>query len=134
MGRTFVLAEDAPLGVPLWPTTHPRFDRNCTLSSVSTVRDEYGMHVLWTYENGETRKFSFGESVSVEYPAATARYTVGQRVVCVEELGDSAAKPGVIDMVLGPVEFSAVNGCYLMTFDEGGQTAVFSTELEPEAV
>ena len=133
MERTSVIAEDAPIGVPLWPTTHPRFDRNFTLSSVSTVRDSYGTHVLWLYENGETRSFSIGERVSVEYPAATARFTVGQRVVFRAEIAvGSDSKPGVIDMVLGPIEVSVENGCYLMTFDGGGQTAVFSSELEAQ--
>lgn len=58
-----LVAEDAPLGVQLWPTVSPEFAPNFTLASVEIVRDFYGTRVRWTYENGNVRTFDLGEQV-----------------------------------------------------------------------
>ena len=60
-----VIAEDAPVGVQLWPTIAPQYAPNFTLERVETVRNERGTHVRWVYENGTERLFSLGESVAV---------------------------------------------------------------------
>lgn len=74
--RTYVVAEDAPLGVQLWPTTAPEHAPNFTLAAVEvirrTLRDTSGFYehasVVWTYESGTTRSFVLGEKVAVETP------------------------------------------------------------------
>lgn len=73
---THVVAEDAPIGVQLWPTTHPKYAPNFTLNSVrvdvSTLRSAHGSQertvVVWTYENGSNRAFIGGELVAVSLP------------------------------------------------------------------
>lgn len=74
---TLVTAEDAPIGVQLWPTTAPQYARNFTLLSVQVVtrkiRDtagewfEYPATVIWTYESGKQRRFRLGERVAVQF-------------------------------------------------------------------
>ena len=72
---TTVAAEDAPIGVQLWPTTAPQYARNFTLATVDVIthkfRDESGTYewstVEWTYENGSVRNFDLGEHVAVQY-------------------------------------------------------------------
>jgi len=59
-----VIAEDAPIGVQLWPTTSPKFAPNFTLASVATVRNEVRSYVVWTYENGSQRTFEMGEQIA----------------------------------------------------------------------
>lgn len=72
---TQVVAEDAPIGVQLWPTRLPEFSKNFTLLSVEVVtrhlRDKSGTYsrtvVIWTYENLTTREFDLGEKVDVQF-------------------------------------------------------------------
>ena len=63
---TEVIAEDAPIGVQLWPTRAPEYAPNFTLAKVATVRTATGTHVEWTYESGSQRFFDLGEAVSVK--------------------------------------------------------------------
>lgn len=63
-----VTAEDAPLGVQLWPTTTPAGAPNFTLERVEIVRDAYRTFVRWVYESGNTRTFLLGERVAVKIP------------------------------------------------------------------
>jgi hypothetical protein len=60
-----VAAEDAPLGVQLWPTITPAGAPNFTLDRVEIVRDVNGEWVRWTYQNGSVRTFRKGERVVV---------------------------------------------------------------------
>lgn len=59
-----VTAEDAPLGVQLWPTIAPEFAQHYTLASVAVIRDALGTRVRWTYEGGSTRTFRLGERIA----------------------------------------------------------------------
>ena len=63
---TTVIAEDAPIGVQLWPTRSPEFADNFTLERVEIVRDEVRTWVRWTYRNGTTRNFQLGEAIAVK--------------------------------------------------------------------
>jgi hypothetical protein len=64
---TTVKAKDAPLGVQLWPTTHPKYAPNFTLASVIRQLDgNGGEYVTWIYEGGSTRVFLPDEDVAVE--------------------------------------------------------------------
>jgi hypothetical protein len=71
---TTVTAEDAPIGVQLWPTISPKYAPNFTLAAVEVIvrklRDASGDYemssVIWTYENGSTRSFLLGEQVAVQ--------------------------------------------------------------------
>lgn len=67
--ETSVLAEDAPIGVQLWPTTRPSASPDFTLMRVETVRTATRSFVRWIYESGKERTFDMGESVVVRYPA-----------------------------------------------------------------
>lgn len=60
-----VIAEDAPLGVQLWPTISPEAAPNFTLERVEIVRSQIGTHVRWVYQNGDTRVFGLGQAVAV---------------------------------------------------------------------
>jgi hypothetical protein len=62
---TTVTAEDAPVGIQLWPTRSPEYAPNFTLASVAVVRNSNGEHVVWTYENGNQRVFGKGEQITV---------------------------------------------------------------------
>ncbi|WGH21373.1 hypothetical protein SEA_EMOTION_24 [Arthrobacter phage Emotion] len=62
-----VKAEEAPIGVQLWPTRSPEFAPNFTLAAVETVRNTYGTRVRWVYENGSERWFDLGEDVAVRF-------------------------------------------------------------------
>lgn len=72
---TTVIAQDAPIGIQLWPTTSPEFAPNFTLAAVEVVtrklRDQYGDQeitvVTWTYENGNVRTFGLGEEVACQF-------------------------------------------------------------------
>lgn len=64
-----VTAEDAPIGVQLWPTTNPRYGLNFTIQRVEIVRNSHGTHVCWVYENGAERIFDMGEKVAVRTEA-----------------------------------------------------------------
>jgi len=61
-----VLAEDAPIGVQLWPTITPESAPNFTLESVEIVRNAYGSFVRWVYENGNVRTFKMGQTVACD--------------------------------------------------------------------
>ncbi len=60
-----VAAQDAPLGVCLWPVRSPEYAANFTLDNVAVVRDTNGTHVVWAYQNGKVRHFQLGEQVMV---------------------------------------------------------------------
>jgi hypothetical protein len=62
-----VIAEDAPIGVQLWPTRSPEYAPNFTLQSVAIIRREARSYVEWTYENGNTRQFELGDQVAVKF-------------------------------------------------------------------
>lgn len=67
---TTVKAKDAPLGVQLWPTVHPKFAPNFTLTSVVRELGSNGHeYVIWVYQNGKTRMFRSDEDVAVELVA-----------------------------------------------------------------
>jgi hypothetical protein len=65
-----IVAEDAPIGVQLWPTIDPKFAANYTLAQVGIIRDAYGTHVHWLYEGGAERLSKMGEKIAVrtEHP------------------------------------------------------------------
>lgn len=60
-----VIAEDAPIGVLLWPVRSSEYAPNYMLASVAIIRDEYRTYVRWTYQGGNVRDFGLGESVAV---------------------------------------------------------------------
>lgn len=60
-----VIAEQAPIGVQLWPTRSPQDAPNFTLAEVRLVRNHRGTHVQWVYEGGQERFFSIGDEVAV---------------------------------------------------------------------
>jgi hypothetical protein len=68
-----IAAQDAPIGVQLWPTITAKYALNFTLQSVEiirrTLRDASGTYdvatVEWTYESGATRTFGLDERVAV---------------------------------------------------------------------
>jgi hypothetical protein len=62
-----VTAEDAPLGVQLWPTLTPQQAPNFTLWAVEIVRNEARTYVRWIYHNGNVRTFKLGEQVAVQF-------------------------------------------------------------------
>jgi hypothetical protein len=62
-----VVAEDAPIGVQLWPTLNPANASNFILNEVQIIRNEIGSYVRWIYEGDvETRTFKVGETVTVD--------------------------------------------------------------------
>lgn len=61
-----VVAEDAPIGVQLWPTRSPEFAPNFTLGRVDIARTEIGTFVRWIYQGGTERVFRLGETVAVD--------------------------------------------------------------------
>lgn len=75
-----ITAEDAPIGVQLWPTTTPQAARNFTLLCVQVItcvtREATEAcettRVVWTYENLSTREFVLGEGVSARVSATDA--------------------------------------------------------------
>lgn len=66
---TTVIAEDAPIGVLLWPVRSPEGAPNFTLATVEIVRNVNGSFIRWTYESGATRVFPVGEAVAVRIAA-----------------------------------------------------------------
>jgi hypothetical protein len=60
---TTVIAEDAPIGVLLWPVREARYAPNFTLASVTRTATS----VIWTYENGSTRHFFPGDEITVKF-------------------------------------------------------------------
>lgn len=67
---TKVAAQDAPIGVQLWPTRTPEQADRFTLRSVATVRNEVRSWVVWTYEDNHIRTFEVGELVAVRVAEA----------------------------------------------------------------
>lgn len=63
MKTTTVIAEDAPIGVLLWPVRSAEYAPNFTLASVTRTRNT----VIWTYEDGTVREFLPGERVACEF-------------------------------------------------------------------
>ena len=61
-----VIAEDAPLGVELWPTVSPDFAPNFTLERVEVVRTCVTTIVRWHYLSGRELVFRLGETVAVD--------------------------------------------------------------------
>jgi hypothetical protein len=61
-----VKAEDAPIGVQLWPTRSPKYAPNFTLARVEVMGEGERSWVQWTYESGTGRVFALGESVAVQ--------------------------------------------------------------------
>lgn len=65
---SYVIAEDAPLGVQLFPTEDPCFNDNFILQSVGVTRHAHrSPTVTWTYVSGKTRTFGVGEQVCVRF-------------------------------------------------------------------
>lgn len=62
-----VVAEDAPIGIQLWPTRTPESWQNFTLREVQIVRTETRRFVRWVYYSGATRDFELGAEVVVRY-------------------------------------------------------------------
>lgn len=68
--ETTIAAEDAPLGVQLWPTISPEFADNFTLTAVKVVRTEVNSYVHWMYRGASAdRYFEIGEQVVVRIEA-----------------------------------------------------------------
>jgi hypothetical protein len=67
---TTVTAEDAPLGVCLWPVRDDQYASNFTLERVETVRTASGTRVRWVYQSGKDRWFQLGERVVVRIDPA----------------------------------------------------------------
>lgn len=63
--NSHVVAEDAPIGVQVWPTRSPEFAPNFTIAEVLIVRNARGVHVKWIYENGAERYFNPGDLVFI---------------------------------------------------------------------
>lgn len=61
-----VVAEDAPLGVLLWPVRASQYASNFTLERVEMVRTATRTYVRWVYESGRERLFALGETVAVK--------------------------------------------------------------------
>lgn len=61
-----IKAEEAPLGVPLWPT-FPGHEDMVTLSRVEVHRDETkGNTVRWVFRGDQNRYFNLGEIVAIQ--------------------------------------------------------------------
>ena len=69
-----ITAEDAPIGVQLWPTMLPESAPNFTLAEVRTIRREHGTAVVWVYQNGTERTFRLGETIACGAHANTPQY------------------------------------------------------------
>lgn len=76
-----VVAEDAPIGVQLWPTIHPDFAPNFTLERVEITRTCVGTNVRWYYQNNTERVFRLGETVAVDGDALGEWMSDGYRAV-----------------------------------------------------
>lgn len=65
---SYVVAEDAPIGVQLWPTRpgHVTAWKNFTVREVQIVRTETRRFVRWVYYSGVTRDFELGSEIVVQ--------------------------------------------------------------------
>jgi hypothetical protein len=61
-----VAAEDAPIGVQLWPTITPESAPAFTLDRVEIVRTETQKYVRWVYQSGTIRVFELGQTVACD--------------------------------------------------------------------
>lgn len=74
-----IKAEDAPLGVPLWPADseallpHHTLEQVEVLQSVRSLVGNHGPFVRWTFVSGTTRAFRLGEEIVVAVPAEQDR-------------------------------------------------------------
>lgn len=66
---TDIVAEDAPIGVQLWPTRAPEYAPNFTLAEVAIFRNDAGTFVRWTYDGGNVRTFALGERIACRIEA-----------------------------------------------------------------
>ena len=64
--RGTVVAEHAPVGVPLRRPQSPEAAPRVTLAEVHMVRNHRGTYVRWVYESGQERMFVPGDEVAVE--------------------------------------------------------------------
>lgn len=83
---TMVIAEDAPIGVQLWPTTDQRYAGNYTLTCVTTVTrtarwanvTQETTKVVWTYESGRVDIYDLHELVACRiHPSDLSERTAG---------------------------------------------------------
>jgi hypothetical protein len=91
-----IAAEDAPIGVQLWPTLSPESAPDFTLTRVSVVRNAFASWVVWTYMSGQERTFQPGESVVVrvladQAGAVTSAQRVGTAIKTTKRARDAAA-------------------------------------------
>jgi hypothetical protein len=74
-----IKAEDAPLGVPLWPADyeallpHHTLERVEVVQSVRSLVGDRGPFVRWMFVSGTTRAFRLGEEIVVEVPVEQDR-------------------------------------------------------------
>lgn len=123
MEPTTIAAEDAPLGVPLWPSHSVR---RFTLTAVSVIRDRAGTRVIWLSADGTERTFGVGEQVTVRYPASSARFETQQRVIFEEDGGLGGPQNAVI---LSEYATASPEAMYFVSLDAGGNACVFAGEL-----
>lgn len=95
---TTVTAQDAPLGVLLWPVRDEQYAPNYTLDSVDIVRDINGTHVRWVYQNGKARRFQVGEQVAVravptDWPASRGAVAVPAQATSAHHADEAATRP-----------------------------------------
>lgn len=98
-----VKAEDAPLGVLLWPVTRPEAEPNFTLASVTRVSRLDRTTIVWEYQSGKTRTFAPGEDVVVSAEAAEHR---GHVYLVRSESGN------VLQVYAWPNDLAAAQGAY----------------------
>jgi hypothetical protein len=73
-----IKAEDAPVGVPLWPADseallpHHTLERVEVVHSVRSVSGGHGEFVRWTFVSGTVRSFKIGEEIVVAVRAKIA--------------------------------------------------------------
>lgn len=58
-----VSAEEAPIGVLLWPVVSAGSEPHYTLAEVQVVRREERSFVRWIYQDGKERTFEVSEGV-----------------------------------------------------------------------
>ena len=62
---TSVVAQDAPVGVLLWPVREAKYEPGFTLAEVHVIRNEARTFVCWVYQDGHKRYFDLDENVVV---------------------------------------------------------------------
>jgi len=71
-----IRAEDAPLGVPLWPSTTAAAGRY-VLEEVHVLRDRHGSSVRWVAEDGSERLFGLAQLVLCRVPVGVIEKAAG---------------------------------------------------------